>query len=602
MPTRLLISLRDSYQHDRRPWLLAFAALLVYLPASLWGVPAFTAADRCHGWGNDDLVPLAALADAHNAFVQAKPDWNTAYPWFQYALLAALFAPYLFYLKLTGGLGAPTGAFPFGFTDPVQALTVMTVIGRSVSILLSMAMVVAAYHIGKRLVDRTTGTVAAVIALLIFPVAYYARVGNPDAAALGWLALSLAVVAACLDEGLTIRRGVWLAIFTALTFSTKEQHGAALLLVVPVIWIAAFWRGPVQTWRRWQGRYVAPAITAFTFIIVFLISSGAILAPTRFGRHFGILSQSFSSKATFVRYPFAAEGFAAQLRDLFFFLVDALSWPLVLAAVAGVLLLVVKNSWKGTFLLSAVSYGLLLTYARFSHLHYIIPLAFTLVPFAAFAMVWISRQGKALRVLSLAAGIWGVGTLLLQTVDLTHDMLHDSRDAATAWFHEHAAPGSRVLYFGAKHFQPNYDAGVISLNEEIRERALFTIQGEKPDYIAVNPDNTTFARGRVEWRSGKYSVRPHYLPDEVFEQLASGALGYRLVAQFQSPRLLPWLDRPFLSYPAVNIPIQIFAREDRAAGFPPLTFWNEAPHYPRSYRNREITAERIRADFPDSQF
>ena len=72
-----------------------------------------------------------------------------------------------------------------------------------------------------------------------------------------------------------------------------------------------------------------------------------------------------------------------------------------------------------------------------------------------------------------------------------------------------------------------------------------------------------------------------YLPGEVFHALADGSLGYRLVGKFQSPRLMPWLPRPFLSYSTVNIPVQIFARADRAGNAPPLEPWLTAPHYPK---------------------
>lgn len=580
------------------PWFLALLALLFFLPASNWGIPAFTAADRCHAWGNDDVVPLGVLAEAHNSFVQHKPDWNTAYPWFHFGLLSALYAPYFVLLKLTGGLGAISGSYPFGLADPVRAFTIMTVIGRSVSILLSVAMVAGAYHTGKRLFGRATGTLTGLIAMSIFPVAFYARVGNPDAAALGWLSLTLAVLAACLDGGMTIRRGVWLAIFAALTFNTKEQHGAALLLLIPFVWLGAFVRGPVQQWRAWSGRWVAPVITAMVFIVAYLLASGAVVVPARFARHMGLVSSTLSSAAHFTRYPATAAGYLAQGKDMFFFLVDSLSWPVLISAAVGMVLLLLKQPWKASFLLACVSYLALLLPVRFSHVHYLLPAALCLAPFAAFAWTWMAHRGIVFRAVAVFAGTWGIGLLLLQTIDLTHEMLNDSRYSAAEWLLRNAPAGTKVVYFGGSHFQPNYAAGVVTVREEIRAHALSTIQREAPEIIIMNPDNTTFERGRVEWRTGPYSVTSHYLPEEVLEQLENGALGYKLVAQFQSPRLLPWLNRPFLSYPVVNIPIQIFLREDRAAGFPPLQVWHKAPHYPRTYWNREITGERLLHEFP----
>jgi hypothetical protein len=597
---RIIRLVHDAYRRDRAPWLLAIVALLVYLPASNWGIPAFTAADRCHAWGNDDLVPLPVLADAHNSFVQPKPDWNTAYPWFHFGLLAALYAPYFAILKLTGGLGTISGTYPFGLADPVRALTVLTWIGRAVSLLLSAAMVVGAYHTGKRLFDKGTGVLTAAIAMFLFPVAYYARVGNPDAAALGWLSLTLAVLAACLRDGLTIPRGVWLAIFAALTFGTKEQHGAALLLLIPWVWLGALFRGAHQQWRHWRGRWVAPAITAVVFVVAYAITSGVLVAPARFLRHMGLVSGAMSPATHFTRYPATAAGYLAQAQDMFFFLVDALGWPVLLSALAGVVLASAKFPGKSAFLLAFLSYAGLLWRVRFSHIHYLVPAALTLAPFAAFLWVEMHGAGKLRRLVALAVGIAGIGLLVLQTVDLTHAMLRDSRKSATEWFRDHAPAGSKVVYFGGNHRQPNYAAHIVSVREEVRERVLATIQREAPDFVVVNPDNTTFERGLVEWREGRYSAHSRYLPDEVFEQLADGSLGYTLVAQFQAPPLLAWLNRPFLSYPVVNIPVQVFARSDHAQGFVPLLVWREAPHNAKKFRNRELTRERIQRKFPGS--
>jgi hypothetical protein len=107
------------------------------------------------------------------------------------------------------------------------------------------------------------------------------------------------------------------------------------------------------------------------------------------------------------------------------------------------------------------------------------------------------------------------------------------------------------------------------------------------DFIIVMPDDTNEDRRRVAWRQGRHSVHSDYMRAEDFDALVNGSLGYRLVAQFQTPRLMPWLRRPFLSYPSVNPPIQIFAREDRAGDLPRLEPWWTAPHYPEPRESYE---------------
>jgi hypothetical protein len=80
-------------RRDRTPLLLVLLALALYLPAFGWGMPTITGRDRIHSWGNDDLVPLAPLAEMYNTFVREEPNRNVAYPWVHYALVAGAYSP-----------------------------------------------------------------------------------------------------------------------------------------------------------------------------------------------------------------------------------------------------------------------------------------------------------------------------------------------------------------------------------------------------------------------------------------------------------------------------------------------------------------------------
>ena len=92
------------------------ATLALVLPIANWGIPHVNADLRAHAWGNDDQVPLAPLAELHNALVEARSDRNVAYPMFHYLLLGGAYAPYLAALKLGGDLERPSGDI-FGMTQ-----------------------------------------------------------------------------------------------------------------------------------------------------------------------------------------------------------------------------------------------------------------------------------------------------------------------------------------------------------------------------------------------------------------------------------------------------------------------------------------------------
>ncbi len=72
----------------------------------------------------------------------------------------------------------------------------------------------------------------------------------------------------------------------------------------------------------------------------------------------------------------------------------------------------------------------------------------------------------------------------------------------------------------------------------------------RPDYVVTIPDHT----------SPPGVPHSHTLPPALYQSLLSGGAGYRLVAQFQTARFLPWLPRPSLDYPTVNPPIRVFGR------------------------------------------
>jgi hypothetical protein len=574
---------------DRLPILLAVLALLVYLPGITWGIPHVTHGDRAHAWGNDDMVPLAPLAEMHNTFVIAKPDRNVAYPWFHYFLVAVAYGPYLVYLVATGGLRHPDPQYPFGLADPATAFYHLSLIGRAVTLVLSVATVLGMYYTARYLWDRTAGVFAALFTMLLFPMAYYARLGNFDVPSLGWTALGLAAFALALRHGLTPARGAWFAIFTALALATKLPFGSFLFLPLVLLW-RHLRDGQRHRFLGWQSVWAAPAATALVFLGAYVVASGIVVDPMRYVQHLAKLRWTATQATHLIRPPATPSGYLAHVADLFGFLVDVMTWPCIVAAGVGLILAARRDPTSLSLGLSAVGFFLMLLPMRLARLHYLLPVALPLTAFAAYAF---SRglHTRRLRVVTWAATIVAVGYPLLCTVDLTHDMIYDSRYEAGTWLDRHTRPGDRLLHFGPSLTLPPLRRDVAAIKVLHRADSLAALRAREAEVVVVMPLDFTEERGHVEWRDGPHAIFNDYLRPEAWAGLTDGSLGYRLVARFQSPRLLPWLPRPFLDYASVNPPIHVFLRDDRAGDAPRLAPWSRPPHYPTFIRVRLQTSD-----------
>lgn len=570
--------------------LLAVLAIAVYTPGFTWGMPHATASDRTHAWGNDDLVPLAPLAEMHNTFFEAKPDRNIAYPWFHYAVVTAAYTPYLVPLALTGGLSAPTEAYPFGFEDPVRSFDVLSWLGRLVTLILAMAVVLGAYATAATLWDRQAGVFAALATMSMYPMVYYAKLGNLDIPVLAWTSLGLAAAAHCLRHGLTVKRGILLGAFVALAGATKDQSLGSFVLIGPALVILHFWEDPSRRLTTWRSGWAPVVASLAGFVATYVLASGIPIDPARYVQHMGKVLSAGAGTTLYLRYPQTADGYLAQVVDLFWHLRDVLGTPTLLLAAVGLGLAAARNPRTLVLALASLSFAAMLVPVRFSRIHYLLPVGLPLTLYAGYAVTVGMRRGSWVRTATLAYAVVSIGWMTLRSADLTADMMRDSRHAAAEWLEQNARAGDRLMYFGAVLRNPHLSADVVTVHVDYRADAWPALETE-PELVLIMPDDTNEDRQRVEWRRGGHSIRSGYVPEDLYEALLTGGAPYRLVAQFQSRRMLPWLPRPFLSYPTVNPPIQIFARNDRAAGHPEVEPWEEAPYYPAVRRADRLTIE-----------
>jgi hypothetical protein len=159
-----------------------------------------------------------------------------------------------------------------------------------------------------------------------------------------------------------------------------------------------------------------------------------------------------------------------------------------------------------------------------------------------------------------------IGLRLAPGVDLSYAQLNETRSAAGDWFAAHAIAGDRIEYFGPSQKLPPLSAELRALPVAGRKhwrgefdhgpRVIDYLQKTGPEYVVVIPD----------WTSGATMDRSADCPPEVLEALLDGSVGYRLIADFGEPVLMPaFLARPPLDSKQVAPRVRIFARTDIAS-------------------------------------
>jgi hypothetical protein len=547
----------------RRSWLLVvLATVALYGPAEWWGAPTGSAPDRIRAWGVDDETPLGPLAELSN-IRHPRADRNLGYPLLYSFLVDAAYAPYLGYLKVTGRLGGSSPNYPYGLADPVATLRVLTYIAHGVTVLLAALAAIGVFETGRRLLPgKGGGWLVVALFLTAYPFAYYGRTGNVDMPMHAWLAVSLAGLGMVLSEGLSTRAMVVLGIGAGASVATKEAAAGAIAgfgLVVVMLGIRDL--GSLGRGRLLRQIGIALAVS----LVVLAIGSGLAIEPSRWIAHIRYLTGQVeiipSEHPTGARYDLAGTLHlaSAMARNV----VTSLTWAGVAMVVAGVALSLRRRAAVAWLLLPvATQVGFTLFLLRSPQLRYMLPTVLLLIPFAGYAVAaaLAARQAPA-RWLALAAATVALGVNGLRYVDLTHAMLRDSRHDAGAWIAEHV-PAGRIDYFGANQKLPPIPAAVATelatpyhglyqphpVDEATARGIVDRWRADPPALVVIIPDHT----------SKPGNVYDASVPPILYQWLQTGEAGMRLAARFETPALIPWIQRPPLDYPSVNPPIELY--------------------------------------------
>lgn len=541
---------------------IAVVAFTFFAVASWWGAPYATAEILVKSWGVDDESPLGPLAEIHN-ILEPKDDQWLSYPLLYSFITAAAYSPYMAFLFLTGGLTSPSAAYPFGFSDPVGSLRVLTQIAHLVSVTMGTTTVVCAYLIGTTLAARATGLLYAMLVLVSFPLIYYARNGNVDATALAFAALAVCVFASISVRGYSKKRAVWLGVFAGLSLGAKESM-VGVFLMMPVILIFLQTRGgPALRWRTFAAYSGLGLLAAF---LSFGLGSGLFVDPKRYFDHLAYLRELRSilaSSDTLVlnTYPFDLSGNLGYLAAMFGNILSAIYIPGAIAVSIGVACAIRDRSVAMIPFVLAVGYFIFIFFSyRLAQIRFLLPIFFLLLFYVPYISQSVSKgisRGLAHSLTALTCGL-----MALAAVDFTYQMLFDSRYEAGRWLKSRVEAGDTISYFGAPEKLPPVEAGVLTrmatedfglystpvVTDAKAQEILDGWRADPPAYVLIIPDHTSPP-------GVPYS---HSVPSQLFEKLESGESAFRPAAIFATPELFPWLNKPKLDYPSVNPPIRIF--------------------------------------------
>ncbi|HXG02315.1 MAG TPA: glycosyltransferase family 39 protein [Candidatus Binatia bacterium] len=519
--------------------LLAVAGLsLVLNTAGIgWGLPP----SGYFAWDVDGIAPLQPLVAAKRMFVDDW--WNSGYynkfPMGHFFLLMAAYAPYLGYLWLTGGLRDPSEVYPFGFSDPATALTVLSLIARSFSALMGVGIVILVYLI----VRRAAGPLAALFSALAVAFSpafiFYAHTGNVDTPSIFWATLALFALGRLVGGRCDVSNAVLLGGAVGMAAATKEQT-LGLFLLLPLSALALYTqhtrpapRPPSAFLRAAADRALLAGATAClaTFVVAthLIFNWEGNVARLRWR-----LQKVHPTYGT--EYPRSVEfsGLLDGLGQVAFYTWDALNPALCVAGLVGLAVLPLRHRWARHFAIALASYaGLTVAMLDYFRARFVMEVALVLALFAGpvLAAVWTAAPARRLlRVSIVLLGLYSFA----YGAEIDYLLLHDARYGAEAWLQRGAPPGTTVEVYTGSVYLPRFPPGVTVDVRDFTAEELERLPARAPDLVVL----TSVHYERLE---------PGSVGVELLDRLLGGELGYRTVEVFRTapviaPRIIAALS------------------------------------------------------------
>jgi hypothetical protein len=430
---------------------LLLAIAVVHVVGIGWGLPA------SDGWDVDGVSPRDFLPGVLKTLTPG--DYFT-YPPLHLLLLTVLTLP----VTLVALARAPSLAQH----DVIQAflhvpvMTTFAIVARIVSLLMSLAIVVAIGNLARALFGARARPWAMAIAGVEVAGTYYAHTTNLDIPALFWASYALLglVEAVKADEPRRLRR---VAVLAACAIATKDQAYAIFLLSFPVVlgaWAIERRRsGNVRELLR-ETMWLAGIGIA---LVLFL--DGALFNPTGFAARVRFLTGPASQD--FAQYSKDWPGRFAAFRDAATFLPQ--HYPVALAPVfaLGAVLGIGRTKGRDRIaafvpLLAILSFTLAFNcVARRVEERFMLPQMQLLAVYGGGAigvmleLAPIARQRALSWMVRLGASACILSGLHMSAIVIA-TMLGDARYDAEAFMRDHVKPGDVVEVYGSNVYLPRF--------------------------------------------------------------------------------------------------------------------------------------------------
>ncbi len=392
-------------------------ALGVRLVGLTWGLPS---ALHFYSYHPDERQIAVAVANLDFFGGDFNPDF------FSYPSL------YIYLVYVAHFLGSGLGLFSAPPTNNVvwPFLREVMLMGRFVSAMLGAATVPLIFFIGKRIGGARLGALAALLLAFLPGYVQHSHFATVDVTATFFVALCLLFVARALDVENPQRHKqiYYAALFAGLAAATKYNAGLVFVAVLAAWWLA---RGE----EKHTGRDLAilPALALLGFFIGCPFSIFDFSAFWGDGKFQGVYYELFVHSRIGHGLAFTQTG-DGWWYHLTFNLPFAMTWPILLASLAGLVSLLRRRDQMALPMIAfTLFYFASLGFSQVRFLRYLLPILPVLCLCAA-ACFWPLMETSPRRRLLAAVSSALLFFALVGTFDALYPFVRpDPRDQAAAW-------------------------------------------------------------------------------------------------------------------------------------------------------------------------
>jgi Dolichyl-phosphate-mannose-protein mannosyltransferase len=517
-------------------------SLLSFGTAIDWGLPRAVSPETVGPWELDSVAPILPLNEAYHGFTRKGNDWVT-YPILHLILLDIAYAPYLAVQYFQGDLKGPSTTFPYGLKDPIRICKDLTLIARLVSLAMGIGIVLMVYRITAELFSPQAAFWASLLSATLPPLSYYAKVSNLDVPYVFWLCL------ACWEHIRILKTQrlthyVRFGIFTAFAIATKDQ-AYGFFVLAPIIIIYALARRRTSETLHLKDLASAAFAKPLLLSMVVAITAFALANNLFFGGWSGFIRHLYTilgpGSQPWRQFPNTLAGQAALLLETKHLLVHMFGYGSLILCLAGVFYAVVMRQWLSlSLLLFPLSYYIFfIAVVGYTYTRFLLGPSVLLTPFAGALIARLLKTKASVRlpaVIAVACSLAWQGAI---TVNLALTLLNDSRHQAETWMRNHIASGATIEALISHerllpHISKDWMVSLCGQDEAGRpipaDLSAAGLNSRNPQYIVLL--SLGFSGDIENWQ----------FPDLIKYRTAllEGKLGYRVLAQFQTPYFIPF--------------------------------------------------------------